>query len=884
VPAFLLLLFLAPLGLAQTPPPHYIIIDLGTLGGPSPVASGINSSGQVVGNSQNSANTATYAFRTATNSPINPATDSLGTLGGTSSYASGINASGQVVGTSDPTGNSIDHAFRTAPGSPINPTTDDLGTLGGYSEASAINASGQVVGMSVTPLPATLHHAFRSAPNGSPGPLVDLGTLGGTYSVATGINDSGQVVGYSSFTSSYDYPYHAFRTAPGSAINPATDDLLTLGGESSWGNGINNAGQVVGYSDLQAGSPFGHAFMTAANSPIDPETDDLGTLGGDYSWAYGINNSGQVVGYASTTGGDNHAFLYTGGGMYDLNNLVPANSGWVFQTSTAINDGGEIVGDGLYNGQAHAFLLIPAITQTLSPGGGTASFIFSQNLYNINFTYPGGFVPNDSHIYSLAVGALETSQPAWALRTPQGNPYYETQLAPVTGLGGDGIIYRAVCTDELGNPCPEPADDPYFTITTSWKGDPGTNPGFLKAAIGANTWENVYVPGSYSATRTDGGPDPTGAGKSKDGFSDWAFVYGVTESDSPATVTITAPGNNATYTLNQAMNASYICNGSYVSSCIGDVASGTKFDTTSLGTKSFTVVATVTKGNSAVQTASYSVIPAPLTVTAANVSRQYGQANPPLTATYSGFLNNDDPSSLNGTLSCTTTASQQTPVGTYPITCGGLSSPNYTIMYIPGVLTITQAVATITANNATKTFGTPNPPLTWTASGFVNGDTTLGVLTTNPACTTTATTTSPVGSYPITCSGAVALNYSFVYVSGTLTVSCHYVSITFSPATVAVGGTFTVKAVVMSCTNATQIIVEKFNLAGPLQPRTCGQDKTVMFTTPPFALPAKTLTTLSFPFRIPNRSCSGSFTITATTFVSGTAVDATSASLTVTAH
>jgi hypothetical protein len=164
------------------------------------------------------------------------------------------------------------------------------------------------------------------------------------------------------------------------------------------------------------------------------------------------------------------------------------------------------------------------------------------------------------------------------------------------------------------------------------------------------------------------------------------------------------------------------------------------------------------------------VNPASLVIAANNASRQYGQANPSLkNATYNGFVNGDGPASLSGTLNCTTTATQASPLEAYPITCSGLTSANYVITFAPGTLTITPAVVTITANNTIKVLNALNPALTWTASGFVNGDTT-SVLTANPTCSTTALINSPVGSYPITCAGASAANYTFSYGAAKLKV------------------------------------------------------------------------------------------------------------------
>jgi hypothetical protein len=88
------------------------------------------------------------------------------------------------------------------------------------------------------------------------------------------------------------------------------------------------------------------------------------------------------------------------------------------------------------------------------------------------------------------------------------------------------------------------------------------------------------------------------------------------------------------------------------------------------------------------------------------------------------------------------------------------------------VQNVTQAVLTVTANSASKVYGSTNPAFTPTYSGFVNGDTSA-VLTGSPSLTTTATAASPVGSYTITAAAGslTAANYSFVFVNGTLTIT-----------------------------------------------------------------------------------------------------------------
>lgn len=162
---------------------------------------------------------------------------------------------------------------------------------------------------------------------------------------------------------------------------------------------------------------------------------------------------------------------------------------------------------------------------------------------------------------------------------------------------------------------------------------------------------------------------------------------------------------------------------------------------------------------------------APLTITAVNASKIYGSATPALAATYSGFVNGDSVASLTSPATCSTTATAASPVGPYPITCGGAAGANYAISYVGGTLTIAPAPLTIRADDKTKTYGQPNPPLTWTISGVVNGDTPVGILGSQPTCTTPATAASAAGTYPITCGGANFANYVITYLPGILTVT-----------------------------------------------------------------------------------------------------------------
>lgn len=362
----------------------YSALDLGSLGVTGIRAEGINNLGQVVGltYTESNNNFVVQGFRTNPNSPVNPNTDYIDPITGEIAVPSDINDLGQVTGYLPATPTSIFEAFRTAPNSRVNLDTDIIGE-GGFNFANAINNSGQVA--VYQDLRRFGGRSFRTAPNSPINQQTDnIGNLGGvlpngtSFTRATDINDLGQVVGSSDNASGQT---HAFRTAPNSPINPATDDLGTLGGDNSDATAINNLGQVVGSSTTADGQT--RAFLTAPNSAINPLTDDLGTLGGSLSLATDINDSGQVVGYSTTATGENRAFLYDDGQLFDLNSLIDTNLGLILDYAAGINNRGQIIAQSgwLTPGSpttVRAFLLTPVVTAAVAePSFGLGLLAFA---------------------------------------------------------------------------------------------------------------------------------------------------------------------------------------------------------------------------------------------------------------------------------------------------------------------------------------------------------------------------------------------------------------------------------------------------------------------------------------------------------------------------
>ena len=165
-------------------------------------------------------------------------------------------------------------------------------------------------------------------------------------------------------------------------------------------------------------------------------------------------------------------------------------------------------------------------------------------------------------------------------------------------------------------------------------------------------------------------------------------------------------------------------------------------------------------------TGTLTITPADLTVQAPSLSIPYGDEVPAtFPPTYLGLADGDTaPDTLP---TCTTTSHTGSPAGSYPITCTGAADSDYTVTHTPGTLTITRVSLTVQAPSVAKEYGEAVPELAPSYVGLVNGDESPD---TPATCSTTATSSSPTGSYPVTCSDAADPNYDITYSPGTLVV------------------------------------------------------------------------------------------------------------------
>ncbi|MCA1325101.1 autotransporter domain-containing protein [Herbaspirillum sp. alder98] len=287
-----------------------------------------------------------HAFRW---SPISNSMVDMGTLGGSTSSAFGINATGDIiVGQAAIAGDAATHAFVWTAATGF---MRDIGTLGGtYGAATGVSRTGDVVAGASTIAGGSMH-AFRWT--AASGVMNDLGTLGGTTSSALALSAAGDVVvGYAYLGD--NTTRRAFRWTLASGV---MDNLGSLGGTSSSASATNAAGDVVvGYSTL-AGGTSSHAFRWSVASN---RMEDIGAPGSAYSSATGTNATGDVVigNFRAVGNATGQGFRWTSAaGMQSIEDWLTAQGVTVGNvrttTANAINAEGNVIVGTLSNGHVY---------------------------------------------------------------------------------------------------------------------------------------------------------------------------------------------------------------------------------------------------------------------------------------------------------------------------------------------------------------------------------------------------------------------------------------------------------------------------------------------------------------------------------------------------
>ncbi|MCC7146222.1 MAG: hypothetical protein IT443_07225 [Phycisphaeraceae bacterium] len=256
---------------------------------------------------------------------------------------------------------------------------------------AGINDDGWVVGRGVTSYSGGLGRAFVQVPGEAP---VELGTLGYGWASATDVSNQGVVVG-GSWTGPQQSSMHAFRWTEAGGM----EDLGSLGGETM-AEAINEDGLVVGSSKLG----------TSSDSA-------------------------------------SHAFVYRDGQMIDLNSMIDPLGGWVLTGAADINELGQIVGTGIWDGQQRGFVLTPYMVTAYVPG---------------DFNGDGVVTLSDINPFKLAL----TNTPAWQALYPD-VPLSEVDLSGDENVTLTDVGLLIQMMRGGGLPVPEPSGLGWLVIGIS---------------------------------------------------------------------------------------------------------------------------------------------------------------------------------------------------------------------------------------------------------------------------------------------------------------------------------------------------------------------------------------------------------------------------------
>ncbi len=311
------------------PPPPYWVVDLGPLpGGRTCQAQALNDAGAVVGCADFADNHG-HSHAVVWDSGKPPR--DLGTLDGGGSQASRISGGGIVVGRSSHSDGGI-HATVFDTNAPR-----DLGTTAGSSSmAFGVDDAGHTLIAADTPSGEFHSYLQKDAQK------TDIGALPGYRDTVAGdLNSNGTVVGTADNGEGGNL---AFEWKSGRLTSLAPPAPYT----NSFAAAVNGVGEIAGHCSI--GAAKSHAVVWTQGQPTELSASD-----GKDSEALALNDSGDVVGMCN-----NHACLWRGGKLFDLNNMIGKHGDMVLHEAVAINNHGQIACNGTVNKQIRAYLLTPS--------------------------------------------------------------------------------------------------------------------------------------------------------------------------------------------------------------------------------------------------------------------------------------------------------------------------------------------------------------------------------------------------------------------------------------------------------------------------------------------------------------------------------------------
>ena len=387
----------------------------------------------------------------------------------------------------------------------------------------------------------------------------------------------------------------------------------------------------------------------------------------------------------------------------------------------------------------------------------TKSALYSSN-FSTSLPYPGSrTMPANSVIFLEPTSTGFTNTGSGATPSITGSVTYSTDVpsSPPIALSSASVsgsaIYNQILTANRGTVSNASSYETSYQWRRSGTAIPGaTSSTYTVTSADIGSAISVVITVSNGVTTASKTSTATSlVGKGSPTFSSWSNV---SKNYGDGSFLVTQP------TVNGALPGSF----TYTSATSSVISvSGSTFTVAGAGSSLITATFTpsdTTNYNSATTTMSITVAKANLSITASSHTVAYGGSIPTITPTYSGFVNGDDVNVVTG-LSCSTTYTTTTSVGTTGSTCTGATASNYAFSYISGVITITQGGQTtpLTVTTTSMTYGASYSLSTTGGSG--SGAVSF-VVDSGPCVISVATmTATAVGTCMVTATKAANGNY-----------------------------------------------------------------------------------------------------------------------------